>query len=75
MSMNLYWRPVPTNKIGLDDALKFALRKRYGGCVGGVTMDYNDIGYLNGLKDAGIDGAETLIDAIEKHDEIYVFEE
>jgi len=67
VSMTLYWIPVKTNYKFLPDALKFVLRKRYGGHVDCQTIGDEEIPYLNALVDAGIDGASDLIDAIEKH--------
>lgn len=75
MSMSLYWLPV-IHRDGkhLPDALKFALRKRHNGHVD-IVLTESSIGYLQGLSDAGVDGAETLIEALEVHGEIRVFEE
>lgn len=74
MSSNLAWEPGCRQKNSLPDQLKFVLRKKYGDVVD-ANMDTDDLPYLTGLRDAGIDGAQTLIDAIEKYDEISVVEE
>lgn len=75
MSMNLYWEPAHRKPSGdLSDELKFALRKRFQGHVDGI-LDHADIGYLQGLLDAGIEDAQALIDAISKHDSIRVYEQ
>ena len=75
MTMSLGWEPVRPSKLKyLDDALKFALRKRHGGHVDTV-MTAADISYLQGLRDAGVKDADTLIEAIEKHGEVAVREE
>lgn len=73
MSMNLYWEPQHRDADDLPDSLKFALRKRYGPCVDTVFTT-QDISYLRGLEDAGVKGASDLIEAIEKHDAVRVFE-
>lgn len=74
MSMNLYWQPVINTENDLSDALKFALRKRYQHGMD-IRMDGGDLSYLQGLLDAGIEDAQTLIDAIEKHGVIRVYEQ
>ena len=74
MTMNLYWTPIlPPDDNNLSDQLKFALRKRFNGCVE-MTMNVCSIPYLQGLSDGGIKDAQKLIAAIEKHDEIRVYE-
>jgi hypothetical protein len=74
MTMNLYWEPAQREPEGdLSDKLKFVLRKRCGGTVDTVLSEM-DIQYLNGLIDAGVEDAQQLIDAIEKHGSIRVFE-
>lgn len=74
MSSNLCWQPIKQNWRDLPDQLKYVLQKRNEGSLANFIMDRSDIPYLSGLKDAGIKGAETLIDAIEKHYEIEVKE-
>ncbi len=66
MSSSCYWEPAfrPTKR--LSDAMKYALRKRFGEPVH-VQMSEQHVSYLNGLADAGIEGAEDLIAAIEKY--------
>ena len=73
MSTNLYWEPADRKMKDLPASLKFALRKRYGGTVN-ETMTDRDIPYLEGLRDAGVEGAQALIEAIEKHEAISVIE-
>lgn len=76
MSSNLYWEPAERKKYnaGTDQALKWVLQKRYGYPVH-ITMTTNDIPYLQGLADAKINGAQELIEAIEKYSDIELFEE
>ena len=73
MSSNLVWQPVKANYKNLPDELKFAMRKRFDGHVK-TTMDESDAGYLQGLRDAGVKGAQELLDAIAKYGEIEVKE-
>lgn len=73
MTMSLYWEPADRKMYDLPDALKFVLRKRYGFPVH-ERMDESDIPYLKGLCDADIEGAQALIDAIEKFGAVVVQE-
>lgn len=70
MSQNLYYS-LPSTAKPLPDALKYALRKRRNSPC---TMYISDIPYLQGLADAGVDGAQQLIELIERHEEVEVFE-
>ena len=76
MSTNLYWEPKDRKKhnAGKDSALKWALQKRFGYPITKTFNEY-DCSYLQCLADAGIDGAQDLIDSIEKYETIEVFEE
>lgn len=75
MSSNIYWRPiVPIEGHRLPFALKSVLRKKFGYPIQGV-LQASDLGYIEGLKDAGIEGAEQLIEAVEKHQMIEVSED
>lgn len=74
MSCTLCWKPVSKTCKSLDDALKFALRKRYGPTIH-TTLDSSDFEYLEGLRDAGVKDADTILDAIEKYGQISLFEE
>jgi hypothetical protein len=73
VSSALMWRPiVPTQGRQLPFALKKTLSRKLwgtdGSCGGGeAVMTSADIPYLEGLRDAGVDGAEQLIDIINKH--------
>lgn len=73
MSQSLYWKPVIKQRSNdLDDQLKFILRDK-----NKIPADFGfaDLQYLEGLRDAGIRGAEDLIEAINKHEVVRVFEE
>lgn len=68
MSSNLVWRP--KKKRGtLPKALKFVLDAQ--GFP--LTMDSDDLEYLKGLRDGNVDGAQELIDIIEKHGRIELY--
>lgn len=68
----LYWRPVPKplpEPDSLPDALRHMLSKRYkdfGGWMSGESMGMGEghIPYLEGLRDAGVNGAQELINII-----------
>lgn len=75
MTSNLSWRPRHAAGKDLPDDLKFALRKRHADAhLEGQVYDRDDIPYLTGLAHGGVKGAQKLIDAIEKHDEIELME-
>lgn len=69
MSASLLWSPVSDGKT-LPDALRFALEKRHPQWSGELEYGARDLPYLQGLRDAGVDGAQDLIDIIEKHDQV-----
>jgi hypothetical protein len=73
MSANLYWRPVPKTAHGLPDALKYILQDSQGLEAEMQVFTRASICYLRGLADAKIDGAQELINAIEKHEEVEVW--
>lgn len=74
MSSSLYWRAAPKAlppKHDLPSELKYAIARRFWGHDGSlygdeIEMDKSSIGYLEGLVDGGVDGAQELIDAIRK---------
>lgn len=70
MSATLKWEPSKRKSQSLPDALKFVLRDK-GGVTGERTIfGSENLAYLRGLADAGIEGAQALIDAIDKHEEV-----
>ena len=81
MSSSLAWCVVlPTENNYLPDQLKRKLSRRLwntdGSCGDGrVTVGRDLIPYLEGLRDCGIDGAEELIDLIQKHEYIELWHE
>jgi len=76
MSSNLMWKPIRDDGESLPDSLKFALRKRFGnGTIKEAELDSDDISYLTGLADCGIVGANELIDLIEKHGKVSIWEQ
>ena len=81
MSSTLKWRPnVPIEGHCLTDALKYRLSRRLwgtdGSCGdGNATMTEEDIPYVEGLRDAGVKGAQELIDILYKHGSIILWHE
>ena len=76
MSKNLQYKIiVPIEKTCLPDELKFILGRKYELDQGPHRLHYNDRDYLQGLSDAGIDGAETLLTLMNEGKIIEIFEE
>ncbi len=76
MSLNLYWRPLAKGQHDLPDALKFILRERFGNGVSfRRVFSATDFDYLRGLTDAKVVGAQDLIEAIERWDQVEVWTE
>lgn len=74
MSSTLYWIPVAKREgYDLPDALKFILRERYSLDHGETVLDSGALNYLQGLSDAKVDGAEDLIKAIQKYNEVKLY--
>ena len=78
MSTTAYWRPIVLKEgNSIDDDLKRKIARRYmdhdGSLSGSVNMDRADLGWLEGLRDAGVKDAEKLVEAIEKYYEIEVW--
>jgi len=71
MSQNLFWEPKATC---LSKELKWAIEKKFDLSYR-VVLTFGDINYLWGLRDAGIEDAQKLIDAIEKYNEIEIWRE
>jgi hypothetical protein len=74
------WRPPSSLNGTLPRDLKRVISRRLWGtdgtCGDGeATMDLNDIQYLEGLKDAGISGAQELIDLIKTHGTVILWHE
>jgi len=69
MSGSLVWEPAERKKRSLPRALKWALQKRYGGDPN-VVMGEGHRDYLRGLIDGGVEGAQELLDAIDKHGDV-----
>ena len=75
MTSTLYWEPVKEPKKYFSDEVKFALRKKldeeylYGNII---TVEM--VPYLEGLKDAGVNGISEVIKALCKYGEIEVKE-
>lgn len=74
MSASLHWKPVPKEPEDdyLSHDLMFKLRDRYwdGGGLSlarEITVGPEEVPYLQGLADCGIEDAQTLIDLIKEH--------
>lgn len=64
MSQNLFWRPRKGwARVG-SFPLREAVRKR------GDTLSLDDQEYLSGLRDGNVEGAEELLEALERYGEI-----
>jgi hypothetical protein len=76
MSSSLHWRPVPkpVDDSYLSGQLKHILGKN-DPWVGGEErrVDSTVIPYLQGLADADVEDAQTLIDLIRKHGEVDLY--
>jgi len=83
MSTSLYWTPAPRDvppAEGLPYELKKAIAQRLWGHDGSVYGEKVELSrataiipYLEGLADAGVDGAAELIRAINTHDSVLVW--
>lgn len=71
MASNLYWRPICDNDEPLDKKLKWILHEEE--MLNGI-LSMKDIGFFKGLRAAGIEGAQVLIDALERFGHIQLFE-
>lgn len=67
MSTTLKWRPIKGGR-----SLPYALKRVLADQTLGVWK-YSSIEYLRGLRDAKVEGAQELIDALEKHGEVELF--
>lgn len=79
MSTAMMWRPVrPQAGEELDYRLKKAVARRWFGhdgslAAGPVTLRQSDLPYLQGLADAGIPDAQTLMQAVGKFEAVEVW--
>lgn len=76
MSTSLYWKPIIRAKSeDLADQLKYVIREKFFDSLGtdSITVNQSELDYFEGLKDAGIEDAETVIELINKHGEICLF--
>ncbi len=68
MGMTLVWQIKPkSNYKSLPFQLRCVLERKWSFPV---VVGYSDIAYLEGLKDAGIEGAEELMELIHQFEEI-----
>lgn len=71
MAEQLYWRPICDNNEPLNKKLKWILKEEDMLCN---PLTNKDIGFLQGLRAAGVEDAEKLIDAIKQYGYIELFE-
>jgi hypothetical protein len=72
VSCSLYWRPPGKGHQVGDFPLRRAIENRFGRTA---VLDYAAVDFLQGLAAAGVDGATELLEAIEKHDKIEIYQE
>ena len=72
MSETLCWRPMRSDRNTLPSHVARVLKNKYEG-LDNVIIQYGEIPYLEGLRDAGLDGAQELIDAVNDHGPIQLF--
>lgn len=74
MSYNLYWKPVVSKRHpSLPDALKLVMREEYGTPLH-ETVNEDDRGFFRGLAAAKVEGAEEVLDLIDKHGTVELWE-
>ena len=71
MATQLFWKPICDNDHPLDKQLKWILKEED---MTENPLTLKDIGFLKGLKAAGVKDADRLIEAIEKYGYITLFE-
>lgn len=75
MTYTLYYqKTAPPPKLALPDGLKFILRERYPHPINVVLSNDLDREFLEGLKAGGVDGAEEVLDFMETHGSVRLFE-
>ena len=77
MSTNLCWRTIDPENHWMPKELKHKISRKYwehDGSLGGepILIDMSDYKYFEGLRDAGVDGAEDILNALEIHGEIEI---
>ena len=74
MSNSLQYKIIVPEEPGyLPDELKYILREKYELGQGVYQLKYTDRDYLQGLSDAGIDGAKELLDHMNKGETIEIW--
>lgn len=71
MASNLFWRPICDNDSPLDKHLKWILKEEE---LTDNPLSVKDLGFLRGLRAAGIKDADKLMEAIEKYGYIELYE-
>lgn len=74
MSSTLAYRPItPVDHLTLGDDLKYPLQGKFELSDGPEILGPDEIPYLEGLRDAGVESAEALIAGIKKYGELEIF--
>lgn len=74
MSSTLIWEPEVREQKSLSTPVKWALQKRNCGIIDSMRLDTDDLDYVKGLIDAGVEGAQELYDAISNNHSIVLKE-
>ncbi len=73
MTSNIYWEPErPRKGKALDTQLKFVLRERFDFPI---QLDSGNRDYFLALTDANVKDADKIVEAIDTHGEIRIWEE
>lgn len=74
MSSTLCWKKIHKVSKSLPDHLKTILQDcELLGDMQSVIINYECLDFLKGLSAAGVEGAEDLIEAVEKNDRIELY--
>lgn len=79
MSSTLMWKPVKNAQGSLSYELKRTISRKLwdtdGSCGGSAVINKDFIPYLEGIRDAGIKGADELIKILETHGKVEIWHE
>ncbi len=75
MSATLFWKPVSKESTSLPDRLKHVLlRSERCRCLStAILLRRGHEDYFQGLRDAGVEGASEILQAIETHGTIEIW--
>lgn len=76
MSTNLHWEPVAPRGHRLPKGLKFAFEKRWPEGIDRRELTAQaDTGYVEALRDQGVEGAQALLDILHEFSVIEIWVE